>query len=96
MMENRVRASLDTLTDDGSFLCHIDENEYERLQLLFEMYSVPSVGTIIWDKRNPMLGRKGVATQHEYILWRSRQESPIYLRNDTILAMLHVAEDFVL
>jgi len=95
MMENRIRASFDALTDDGSFLCHIDENEYERLQLLFEMYSVPSVGTIIWDKRNPMLGRKGIATQHEYILWHSRQESPIYLRNDTILAMLRVAEDLV-
>jgi len=95
MMENRVRASLDALTNDGSFLCHIDENEYERLQLLFETYSAPSVGTIIWDKRNPMLGRKGIATQHEYVLWHSRQESPIYLRNDTILTMLRAAEEFV-
>jgi len=95
MMQNRIEAGLDILTEDGSFLCHIDENEYEHLQLLFDTFPVPSVGTIIWDKRNPMLGRKGVATQHEYVLWRSGQDSPIYRRNDTILAMLRAAEDFV-
>src|ERR1700730_4062754 len=54
------------LTPDGSFLCHVDENEYERLHLLFDTLSIPSGGTIVWDKKNPMLGRKGVATQHEY------------------------------
>jgi adenine-specific DNA-methyltransferase len=95
MMENRISVGITMLSIDGSFLCHIDENEYERLQLLFENYSVPNVGTIIWDKKNPMLGRKGIATQHEYILWRSHQESQIYLRNDTIISMLQKAEEII-
>lgn len=78
---------------DGSFLCHIDENEYEHLQLLFEQFSVPNAGTIVWDKRNPMNAGSGIATQHEYISWRSRQETPIYLRNDSILSMLNAAAE---
>jgi adenine-specific DNA-methyltransferase len=88
MMENRIACSLPLLSNDGSFLCHIDENEYERLKLLFDKYSIPHVGTIIWDKKNPMLGRKGIATQHEYIIWCSHQTSSIYLRNDSILSIL--------
>ena len=95
MMENRVKASLEMICKDGSFLCHIDENEYERLQLLFEQYSIPNIGTIIWDKRNPMLGRKGIATQHEYVVWRSYQETPIYLQNDNILVILRSAEEII-
>lgn len=79
MMENRIEKSLGFMSGDGSFLCHIDENEYERLQLLFEETPLPNAGTIIWDKKNPMLGRKGVATQHEYIIWRTVDENPIYL-----------------
>ena len=95
MMENRILASLDFLSADGSFLCHIDENEYENLQLVFESAVLPSIGTLIWDKRNPMLGRKGIATQHEYIIWRSREEKPIYLRNDSILSMIQKAKDII-
>ncbi len=95
MMENRVKTSLQMICKEGSFLCHIDENEYERLQLLFEQYSIPNIGTIIWDKRNPMLGRKGIATQHEYVVWRSYQETPIYLQNDNILLILRSAEEII-
>ncbi len=79
MMENRIGLSLNLLSDDGSHLCHIDENEYERLRFLLDAMAIPDAGTIIWDKRNPMLGRKGVATQHEYITWRSHHEDSIYL-----------------
>jgi adenine-specific DNA-methyltransferase len=79
MMENRIGLSLHLLSDGGSHLCHIDENEYEHLRFLLDTFSIPDAGTIIWDKRNPMLGRKGVATQHEYITWRSYNEDSIYL-----------------
>jgi len=95
MIGNRIEISLDLMSDDSSFLCHIDENEYERLQLLFEQSSLPNAGTVIWDKKHPMLGRKGIATQHEYIIWRSRQESPFYLRNDSILKMLNTASEII-
>ena len=95
MMENRIRVSYPLLMGDGSFLCHIDENECERLYLLFEQMPIPDAGTIVWDKRNPMNAGRGIATQHEYIIWRSGQESPIYLRNETVFSMLNAASELI-
>lgn len=95
MMENRIKIACKTISADGSFLCHIDENEYERLQLLFNNINLPDAGTVIWDKRNPMNAGMGVATQHEYIVWRTKQTTPIYLRNDSILVILEQAKSIV-
>ncbi|MCB0079150.1 MAG: site-specific DNA-methyltransferase, partial [Anaerolineales bacterium] len=80
MMENRIEAGIRLLAPTGDFQCHIDENEYERLQLLLETLNLPSAGTVVWDKKNPMLGRKGIATQHEYIIWRTAKDSSVYVR----------------
>ena len=88
MMENRIRAGIATMSRDGSFLCHIDENEYEVLHMLFTYLGIPDGGNIIWDKKNPMLGRKGIATQHEYILWRTWLDSPIYLNPKNVRRIL--------
>ena len=95
MMDNRISSSVEMLSKDGSYLCHIDENEYERLQLLFDQLSTPNAGTIVWDKRNPMNAGSGIAKQHEYIIWRTKQKSPIYLRNEAVLEMLKVASELV-
>jgi len=95
MMEQRIKAGILLMSPEGSYLCHIDENEYERLQLTFERFSVPNAGTITWDKRNPMNAGRGVATQHEYVIWRSRQETPIYLQNTNIMSMLRKAAEIV-
>jgi len=95
MMSNRVQMSTSLLTPDGSFLCHIDENEYERLHLLFGYFSIPDAGTIVWDKRNPMNAGRGIATQHEYIVFRSKQETPVYLHNKSILSMLQAAAEII-
>ena len=95
MMEDRIKASINIMSRDGSYLCHIDENEHERLQLLFERFTIPDAGTVTWDKKNPMNAGRGIATQHEYIVWRSRQQSPIYLRNKNIITMLRKASEIV-
>lgn len=95
MMENRVKLGIDLMLSEGSFLCHIDENEYERLHLLFSQFPIPDAGTISWDKRNPMNAGRGLATQHEYIIWRSGKSSPIYLRNSNVILMLKVAAEYV-
>jgi adenine-specific DNA-methyltransferase len=94
-MENRISSGIGYLKEDGDFLCHIDENEYERLHLLFEDAQISDSGTIIWDKRNPMLGGKGTATQHEYITWRSGRSIPVYVRNKNILSMLGAAQSII-
>ena len=94
-MENRIKVSLRLLTTDGDFLCHIDENEYESLDLLFDRIGMPNAGTIVWDKKNPMLGRKGVATQHEYVIYRAWDESPIYLRSPNVAIILKKAQSLI-
>ncbi len=83
------------LASDAAFLCHIDENECERLQLLFANIDMPDAGTVVWDKKNPMLGRKGVATQHEYILWRTSLDSPIYLQSANVRKILEKAKSLI-
>lgn len=95
MMNNRLMASLSLLNNTGMYQCHIDENEYERLNLLFENTGLYSSGTIIWDKKNPMLGRKGIATQHEYILVSSRTDASIYRKNTSIREMLSKANEII-
>ena len=96
MMQNRISATVPLLRREGAFLCHIDENEYEVLHLLFTNTGIPDGGTIVWDKKNPMLGRKGIATQHEYVLWRTWSESSVYLRPANVRMMLDKAESLIL
>ena len=95
MMKSRLGIAASLLTDEGSLQCHIDEHEYEKLFLLFDTISIPNVGTVVWDKRNPMLGRKGVATQHEYVIWRSNVSQPIYQRNVNVLSMLSKVDELI-
>lgn len=95
MMENRIAAGIALMSPDGAYLCHIDENEYEALHLLFTRIGIPDGGTIVWDKKNPMLGRKGVATQHEYVLWRTWRESPIYLKATNVRKIIAKVESLV-
>ena len=95
MMRDRIASAYPLLDEDGAFLCHIDENEYEKLHALFADLEIPDSGTIIWDKKNPMRGRKGIATQHEYILWRTRSESKIYAHPENLHAILAKAADLI-
>lgn len=96
MMTDRIALSYCLLSkDSGSFLCHIDENEYERLHLLLEQFPIQNAGTIVWDKRNPMTGGRGVAIQHEYVVWRSNTNHSICLPNSTIQLLLQKAQDLL-
>ena len=95
MMQNRVEAGIALLHEKGHFLCHIDENEYEVLHLLLTSMNIPDGGTVVWDKRNPMLGRKRIATQHEYVLWRTWSESAIFIRPANIRIILAKAQSLI-
>ncbi len=71
MMFDRVLLSKSLLTKNGVFACHIDEYEYERLNLLLDNVGFQSAGTMVWDKGQPVSGAYGLATQHEYVIWKS-------------------------
>ncbi|MCZ0942190.1 MAG: DNA methyltransferase [Gammaproteobacteria bacterium] len=91
MMHDRVEAGIALMQPSGAFLCHIDENEYERLHVLFSHMGIPDGGTIVWDKKNPMLGRRQIATQHEYVLWRTWNEASVFMRSDNVSKILERA-----
>jgi adenine-specific DNA-methyltransferase len=95
MMAKRLEAGRSLVSPKGNLLCHIDENENERLQLLCDELQLSNAGTVIWDKKNPMLGRKGVATEHEYVLWRTEIQSPVYLRNASQRLILKTAAEII-
>ena len=70
MMSDRLRLATEFLAQDAVMAVHIDENEMERLGLLLDDIGIESAGTMIWDKGAPVTGARGLATQHEYVLWR--------------------------
>ena len=95
MMDSQIAVGRRFLTPDGSFLCHIDENEYERLRLVFDGYDMANAGTVIWDKRNPMTGGSGIAVQHEYVIWHTNGNQTFNLRDGNIRAILGQAQTLV-
>ena len=95
LMSSRIDASIPLLKGDGQYVCHIDENEYEKLHLLFDGTTLNNSGTVIWDKRNPMNGGSGVALQHEYIIWRNAGARPLILPNDSVIEMLNKAKELI-
>ena len=95
MMQDRIIAGIGLLNEEGSFLCHIDENEYERLHLLFERIGIPNASTVVWDKRNPMTGGGGIAVQHEYVIWRTNSERAFDLRNGNFRSIIEEAQEII-
>ena len=87
MMENRANAALEWLAPDSSFLCHIDENEIERLHLLLDTSPLCNAGTLVWDKGMPVTGTDGLAIQHEYVLWRTLGNPRLLIKKKNIDAM---------
>jgi len=95
MMSNRIEVSQDLLSDKSSYICHIDENEYENLHIIFEKTGLPNAGTIIWDKRNPMNSTFGVATQHEYVIWRTKNTEPLSYKNGEIKSIIELTSSLI-
>jgi len=96
MMAERIEIAVSMLAPhEGTFICHIDEVEYERLYILFQRLNYPYLGTVVWDKRNPMMGGTGIAIQHEYIIWCSKKDSVFIGKNENRKAMLAMAEQLI-
>lgn len=94
MIADRLLASRAILCREGTFTCHIDENEYERLRVLLENV-FGYVGTAIWDKLNPMMGAKELAVQHEYILFCRSEPRAFTVRPENVRLILAMAQKIV-
>ena len=92
MMDERIDKSKVLLKNDASFICHIDENEYENLFKLFRQHDLHNLGTVVWDKRNPMTGGHGIALQHEYITWFSPSDITISTNTESARLILEKAK----
>lgn len=87
MMYDRVKISFDLISESGAFVSHIDENEYERYSMLLNLIGNQNLGTMIWDKGAPVTGAIGIATQHEYLLWRSKSSLKLRAVKENISEM---------
>ena len=95
LMESRITASLPMLANNFVYQSHIDENEYERLFNLFDDKNLGYLSSIIWNKQNPMMGGKGLAFQHEYIIWGSDSDEPFPMKNENVLEMIEYKDSLI-
>jgi len=84
MMFDRSSLSFYLLKDKGVFICHIDEYELERLNLVFDQIGFDNSGIMIWDRGAPVTGAYGLATQHEYAIWRTKGAKKISIKKTNI------------
>ena len=68
---DRIILSRQLLSPKGQLVTHIDEHEVENLKRLLSGIFGPVnyLGEMIWNKRNPKGDSKGLAVQHETMLW---------------------------
>ena len=69
-IEKRLNIAKEILSKDGVIIVHIDEHEANNLHLLLSKAfgENNSLGTIIWNKKNPKGDSKGVSVMHESVL----------------------------
>ena len=95
LMESRLLESKSMLANKYCYQAHIDENEYERLFNLFEDHNLGYLSSVIWNKKNPMMGGKGLAIQHEYIIFGSNDDEPFPMKNDNVLEIIEYKETLI-
>lgn len=70
-ISKRLSIAKRLLNEKGVIIIHIDEHEFDALNLFLEneVFSEENnLGLIIWNKQNPKGDAKDVATMHEYVL----------------------------
>lgn len=95
MIESRITLAFDFLENEGTFQSHIDEFEYENLHKIFESFNFPYLGTVVWDKKNPMMGGKGLAVQHEYIVWGANVNQSFKMQSANSQKIINKAKELV-
>ncbi len=86
-MSKRLRLAKNLLKDTGVIIIHIDENEFDSLNVLLEtdiFYEQNNLGTIVWNKKNPKGDAKGVSTMHEYVFCYARNKEAFLKLQNTL------------
>jgi adenine-specific DNA-methyltransferase len=86
-ISKRLKVAKRLMSDDGVLICHIDENEFDALNLLLETEIFSDndfLGVIIWNKLNPKGEVAGVATMHEYILIYAKDKEKFKLLDNIL------------
>ncbi len=87
-ISKRLSIAKRLLSESGVMIIHIDENEFDALNLLLEteiFSEANSLGQIIWNKQNPKGDAKEVATMHEYILVYAKDKKAFQLLDKALL-----------
>lgn len=85
MKLNVSKKAANLLNEYSIAVTHIDENEVERLNLLYDSIGLSNSGTLIWDKGMPNSGSKGIANQHEYVLFRDKGNHQIRVEKKILM-----------
>ena len=69
----------------------------ERLHLLLDAGPLcnGNAGTLVWDKGMPVTGSSGLATQHEYVLWRTLGNPELRIKKKHIAVMQAKAQELL-
>lgn len=95
MMQERILKMQPMMVlTDSTFICHIDEYEFQRLNLLLEQI-FSYVGTAVWDKLNPMMGAKALSTQHEYIFFCASAARAFFIRPENVKRILAMGRSII-
>lgn len=94
-MDSRIGESVCLLNDQHCYQIHIDENEYERLYEIVRSHGFEYQSNIIWDKKNPMMGSKGIASQHEYVVIASESDEPFPMKNENTITILNYKDNLL-
>ena len=87
-ISKRLRIAKRLLDEKGVMIIHIDENEFDALNLLIEteIFSEGSfLGVIVWNKQNPKGDAKGVASMHEYLLVYAKNKADFFSLENALM-----------
>lgn len=87
-MKKRLQLAKILLSPRGVLVTHIDEHEFDALNMLLEtevFNEASNLGVIIWNKMNPKGDAHSVAIMHEYILMFCKNKDQYLLSENTLM-----------
>lgn len=87
-ISKRMKIAKRLLDEKGVIIIHIDENEFDALNLLMEteVFSDEAfLGIIVWNKQNPKGDSIGVANMHEYLLVYAKNKAEFSSMNNALM-----------